>query len=237
VSTPVARGYAIAAAALGAVMLALFGLAHALGAPVLTDASPDLGAAGPGAAGASFALLAFDVVLPVPASAVMTANGALFGPLGGALLSLAGAEAAALLGFAIGRRGGVLLDRVVSPDQRARAAPALEQPGMLAIALTRPVPVVAETTAILAGAAGMSLGRLAGAAAIGSIPPAVAYALAGANAESYGGTPAVFAGVILLSAAMWALTGRSWVAAATHRAASRPPLSLRRPSRHASPRR
>jgi uncharacterized membrane protein YdjX (TVP38/TMEM64 family) len=182
VSTAVARGYGIAAAALAALMLALFGLAHALGAPVVTEAQPDLGEAGPAAAAGSLGLLAFDVVLPVPASAVMTANGALFGVLGGALLSLVGGEAAALLGFAIGRRGGVLLDRVVSPEQRARAAPALEQPGMLAIALTRPGPVIAETTAILAGAAGMPVARLAAAAAIGSIPPAVAYALAGAAA-------------------------------------------------------
>jgi uncharacterized membrane protein YdjX (TVP38/TMEM64 family) len=205
VSLPgLARGYAIAAAMLAALMLALFGLAHALDVPVLTDAQPDLGEAGPGAAAASFALLAFDVVLPVPASAVMTANGALFGALGGALLSLAGSVAAALLGFSIGRRGGPLLDRLVSPQQRARAAPALEQPGMLAIVLTRPVPVVAETAAILAGAAGMPLGRLAPAAAIGSVAPAVAYAPAGAVAGSFGGAVVVFAGVLLLSAAMWA---------------------------------
>jgi uncharacterized membrane protein YdjX (TVP38/TMEM64 family) len=184
VSASVARGYAIAAAALAVLMLVLFGLAHALGAPVLTEAQPDLGAAGPGTAAASFGLLAFDVVLPVPASAVMTLNGALFGPAGGALLSLAGSQTAAVLGFALGRRGGPLLDRLVSPEQRARAAPALQQPGMLAVALTRPVPVVAETTAILAGAAGMPLGRLALAAAVGSIPPAVAYALAGAAAAA-----------------------------------------------------
>jgi uncharacterized membrane protein YdjX (TVP38/TMEM64 family) len=201
VSAAPARGYAIAAAALGAIMLALFGLAHALGVPVLTEAHPDLGEAGAGAAAASFALLAFD--------AVMTANGALFGALGGAVLSLAGSVAAALLGFAIGRRGGALLDRLVPPVQRSRAA--LERQGMLAIVLTRPVPVVAETTAILAGAAGLPLARLTAAAALGSIPPAAGYALAGATAESFGGAPAVFAGVLLLSAALWALLARSQI--------------------------
>jgi uncharacterized membrane protein YdjX (TVP38/TMEM64 family) len=201
----VARGYAIAAGALAALMLAMFGLAHALGAPLLTDATPDLGEPGAGAAVASFALLAFDVVLPVPASAVMTLNGALFGALAGAVLSLAGSMASALLGFAIGRRGGVLLDRLVAPEQRARAAPALEPPGMLAIVLTRPVPVLAETTAILAGAAGMSPGRLASAAALGSVPPALGYAAAGATADRAGGGLAVFAGVLVLSAATWAL--------------------------------
>jgi uncharacterized membrane protein YdjX (TVP38/TMEM64 family) len=209
VSAAPARGYAIAAAALGAIMLALFGLAHALGVPVLTEAHPDLGEAGAGAAAASFALLAFDVVLPVPSSAVMTGNGALFGALGGAVLSLAGSVSAALLGFAIGRRGGALLDRLVPPVQRSRAA--LERQGMLAIVLTRPVPVVAETTAILAGAAGLPLARLTAAAALGSIPPAAGYALAGATAESFGGAPAVFAGVLLLSAALWALLARSQI--------------------------
>src|SRR4051794_15661141 len=108
-------------------MLALFGLAHALGVPVLSDESPDLGPAGVGAAAASFALLVADVVLPVPSSGVMVADGALFGPVAGAALSLAGSEAAALAGYAIGRRGGALLERAVPPAGSGRAAKAIER--------------------------------------------------------------------------------------------------------------
>jgi len=68
------RWFVVAAVAICATLLALFGLAHALDAPVLSDESPDLGRAGAGAAAAGFALLAGDVVLPVPSSAVMVAN-------------------------------------------------------------------------------------------------------------------------------------------------------------------
>jgi len=193
------RGYAVAAVALGALMLALFGLAKLLEVPVLSAESPDLGAAGVGAAVASFALLAGDVVLPVPSSGVMIANGALFGWVAATALSLAGSVACALLGGAIGRRGGPLLDRLVTPERQARAAAAIEQRGAVVIIITRPVPIVAETTAILAGAAGMSYGRLGAAAAIGSLPPALAYALAGAFADSFGHPVIVFAGVLALA--------------------------------------
>ncbi len=201
------KRYAAVAGLICALMLALLGLAELLDLQLLTDDSPDLGEAGLGAAAASFALLAGDVLLPVPSSGVMIANGALFGPVAGALLSLAGSEAAALLAYAVGRRGGALLDRVVSPADRERAAALLDERGIVAIVATRPVPVVAETTAILAGAIGMPLGRFAWAAAAGALPPAVAYALAGAVAERFGAALVVFGGVLALSALVW-LAGR-----------------------------
>lgn len=224
------RTYAIAACAISALMLALFWLAHLLEVPVLSQEHPDLGEAGVGAAVLSFALLAGDVVLPVPSSGVMFATGALFGPLGGAVLSLAGSEAAALLGFIIGRRGGALLERLVSPGQRVRAAAVLEQRGAVAIVLTRPVPVIAETVAILAGAAGMSLRRLAVAAAIGSIPPAVAYSLAGAVAERFGEAVVVFVGALLVSVVFWLADRRRrrFCSPGTSTSASEAPASLAR---------
>ena len=197
------RRYLLAALFVCALLLALFGLAQLLEIPLLSDESPDLGGAGPGAAAASLALLAGDVLLPVPSSALMILNGSLFGAVGGALLSFAGSEAAALLGFAIGRRGGPALERFVSPAARERAERMVRERGALAIVVTRPIPVVAETAAILAGATGMPLGRFAVAAAIGSLPPAVAYALAGAYAERFDAGLVVLAGVLALAAALW----------------------------------
>jgi uncharacterized membrane protein YdjX (TVP38/TMEM64 family) len=175
------RGYVAVGVLLCALMLALFGLAQLLDVPLLSDESPDLGGAGAATAAASFALLAGDVVLPVPSSAVMLANGLLFGWAAGAALSLGGSVAAALLGGIIGRRGGALLERLVPTARQVTINRALERRGTLAIILTRPVPIVAETAAILAGAAGMSLRRLGLAAAIGALPPALIYAIAGAS--------------------------------------------------------
>jgi uncharacterized membrane protein YdjX (TVP38/TMEM64 family) len=208
------RGYAVAACVLASAMLALFGLAQALDVPLLADESPDIGRANAGAAATSFALLALDVVLPVPSSAVMVANGALFGWPAGAALSLSASIAAALLGGVIGRRGGPLLQRLVAPAPRARVMRAIEQHGALVIVVTRPVPIVAETAAILAGAAGMPLGRLAAAAAIGALPPAVAYALAGAVASSLGSATIVLACVLVLAALVWVTEQRREAAAA-----------------------
>ncbi|MEA2231216.1 MAG: hypothetical protein QOD83_1032 [Solirubrobacteraceae bacterium] len=202
------KTYALAVAAICVAMLALFGIAQLLDLPLLSSESPNLGTAGPGAAAASFALLAGDVLLPVPSSALMLLNGSLFGPIGGAALSLAGSEAAALLGWAIGRRGGPLLERVVSPAARDRAQALVRDRGALAIVLTRPIPVVAETAAILAGAAGMPLRRLALAAAVGALPPALAYALAGGYAKRLDADIAVLAGMLLLAAAFWLVARR-----------------------------
>ncbi len=179
-----AKSLAAAGVAIAALMLAMFGLAQALGIPLLTDESPDLGGAGAGAAVLSFGLLVGDVVLPVPSSGVMTVNGALFGPAGGALLSWVASTTAACVAWAIGRRGGPLLVRVGARPGRERAAAALDRRGLVAVAVSRPVPILAETVAVLAGASGMPFRRFAIAAIVGALPPAVAYALAGAAAAS-----------------------------------------------------
>jgi len=61
------------------------------------------------------------VFIPVPSSVVMIANGALFGVAVGTSLSLLGSLGAAALGFLIGRRSTRLLERLVSPAEKARA--------------------------------------------------------------------------------------------------------------------
>ena len=200
--------YALAALVIGTLLLALFGLAQLLEVPLLSEESPELGGAGVGAGGASFALLAGDVVLPVPSSALMILNGSLFGPAGGTMLSLAGSEAAALLGFAIGRRGGPVLARFASPAAREQVTQMMARRGALAIVVTRPVPVIAETATILAGAAGMPFAPFAIAAALGSLPPSLAYALAGAYSARFDATVAVLAGVLLLAVGYWVFARR-----------------------------
>jgi len=53
---------------------------------------------------------------------------------------------------------------------------------MLAILVTRPVPLLAETTAIVVGSSPLGWGRMALAALAGSFPGALLYALTGAVA-------------------------------------------------------
>ncbi len=210
-SRTVMRRYWTVVAALLALFTVLFVVAEALRIPLLTDPRPWLEGNALPAAVVGVGLLVADVVLPVPSSLVMIAHGAAFGALAGTALSLTGSLGAALLGFAVGRRGGRLLDRLVPPHERVRADALLSRWGVLAVVATRPVPLLAETTVILAGSSRLGWRRTAVAALIGSIPAAVLYALAGSVAAQLANPAAVFALVLLLAAATWAagsLAGR-----------------------------
>src|SRR5690606_11434375 len=117
-----------------AFFLAAFGVMSALNAPFLQD--PSVWMAGRGglpAASAGVGLLIADVFLPVPSSLVMIAHGALFGVVLGTGLSLFGSVGAALFGFALGRRGGRLLARLVTAEEKKRADALLGKWGALAV--------------------------------------------------------------------------------------------------------
>jgi uncharacterized membrane protein YdjX (TVP38/TMEM64 family) len=121
---------------------------------------------------------------------------------------LLGSVGAALFGFAIGRRGGKLLGRIVSPEERIRADLILARWGALAIAITRPIPLLAETVAIMAGASSsLGWGRMALAALVGSLPPALLYALTGAAAANFQSAALMFAVVLFVTGSFW-LVGR-----------------------------
>lgn len=199
------RNHVIVVTTLLVVFLALFAGVEAAGVPLLSDPSSQLTGAGPVAAAVlGVGLLVADVVLPVPSSVVMVAHGALFGVVIGTLLSLAGSVGAALVGFVIGRRGGPLLDRFVPTSERQRVDALLDRWGVLAVVVTRPVPLLAETTAILAGAApSLSWPRVGLAAMIGSLPSAALYAVAGAAAAGAASITLVFALVLALGSVTW----------------------------------
>jgi uncharacterized membrane protein YdjX (TVP38/TMEM64 family) len=183
----------------------LFLIVEALGVPLLSDPTPWMKHGGVVAASVGVGLLIADVVLPVPSSIVMVAHGALFGVLWGTMLSLLGSVGAAVFGFAIGRRGGRLLERVVTPAERAHASSILARWGTLAIIVTRPVPLLAETVAIMAGASSMTWRALLAASVAGSLPPALLYALTGAAVANLQNTALMFGVVLLVAGVFWLL--------------------------------
>lgn len=200
------RHYAAVIGGLLVGFLVLFAVVEAAGVPLLTDPGRQLDQAGPAAAGVGVGLLVADVVLPVPASVVMVAHGALFGALLGTVLSLVGSVGAALVGFAVGRHGGPLLDRLVPAPERRRADALLRRWGVVAVVVTRPVPLLAETVVIIAGTTrSLSWPRVAMAAAVGSLPAAALYALAGAVAAGVASLTLVFVLVLVLACAIWLL--------------------------------
>jgi uncharacterized membrane protein YdjX (TVP38/TMEM64 family) len=195
--------------ALAAFFLLGFAVVEAFDVPVLSDPRPWLDRAGATAAVVGVALLVADVVVPVPSSVVMVAHGALFGVVAGSLLSLVGRVGGALLGFGIGRRGGaVLADRLVPERSGPTARDLLERWGATAVVLSRPVPVLAETVVVLAGASGLPWRTVTLAALVGSLPEAVLYALAGAVAAGSRNTALLFAGLLVGAAALFLVLRR-----------------------------
>ena len=187
----------------------LFLIVEALGVPLLSDPTPWMKHGGVVAASVGVGLLIADVVLPVPSSIVMVAHGALFGVLWGAMLSLIGSVGAAVFAFAIGRRGGGLLERVVTVAERERASSVLARWGVLAIIVTRPVPLLAETVAIMAGASSMTWRAMVVASVAGCVPPAFLYALTGAAVADMQNTALMF-GIVLLIAGLFWFVGKNF---------------------------
>lgn len=185
--------------ALAATMLLVFFAVSAAGIAVLNDPTGAMRGAHPLAASIGVLLLIADVVLPVPSSLVMAAHGALFGIAGGTLLSMIGSVASAMTAFAIGRAGNGLIRRFVSEEEHRRAGAMLERWGVVAIAASRPVPILAETVAILAGSSPVRWPQLVLAAAAGSLVPSLVYAWAGAQAQGFGMQSLVFGGVIVVT--------------------------------------
>lgn len=201
------KRYLLITALMMSVFLLFYFLVESLGVPQLVDPTPWMNRGGAFAASLGAGLLIADVLLPVPSSLVMIAHGALFGVVIGTLLSLFGSVGAALFGFALGRRGGKFLDRVVTQEGRARADRLSDRWGALAIVVTRPFPLLAETMAIMAGASSLGWGTITLASLAGSLPPALLYALTGASVANFRNTSLMF-GVVLLAAGFFWLIGR-----------------------------
>lgn len=204
-----------------AFFLLLFFAVEALGFQLLKDPTPWMRHGGVVAASLGVSLLIADVLLPVPSSLVMVAHGALFGVVVGTLLSLLGSVGAALFGFAIGRRGGKLLERLVTPEERARADKMLARWGALAVVVTRPVPILAETVAIMTGASSLGWPRMLLASFAGALPPALLYALTGAAYENFHSVVLMFAATFLVAASFWVI-GRLLTKVTDHQTESQP---------------
>lgn len=199
------RYWAVAGGLCG-LFLTAFVAVSALGADVLSD--PEESLAGPLAGLLGVGLLVADSVLPVASSVVMVSLGALHGPVLGVGLALLGRLGCFLAGFWIGRRAGGTLLRGVPPAQRERAEALLARRGAFAVVVTRPLPILGDTVAILSGASPMRWRTGAIAATVGSLPEAVAYALAGALAASSADAAVVWIGFVCVAGAFWVWAGR-----------------------------
>lgn len=128
-------------------------------------------------AAATVGLLAADILLPVPSSAVATLAGARLGWWQGTAWTWLGLTLGSLLGFQLARTWGPpWLTRWVSDDDRRRLTGMLARVGPAALAVTRALPILAEAMVLLAGAGGMSWRAFWWPVALSNLGLAVAYA-------------------------------------------------------------
>lgn len=183
--------------------LVLFGMVEALEIPLLTDPLQIMNHAGIEIALLSVALLTVDILIPVPSSLLMIANGALYGVAIGTLLSLIGSLGSGLVGFGLGRRGAVWLTRFISEEEMEHANLLLLRWGTLAVIVSRPMPIVAETVAVMAGTSRMGWATMFWATLSGALPASLLYAITGATAVQLDSFLLTFTLVLAIAGIFW----------------------------------
>ena len=106
------------------------------------------------------ALLASDVLLPVPSSLVSIGAGALLGFGGGMFASSAGMTMGCIAGYWVGQRGARRpAEKLIGASEMAKLERAQRQWGEWMVLLVRPVPVLAEASVVFAGMGAMRFSR------------------------------------------------------------------------------
>ena len=125
-------------------------------------------------------LLLSDLVLPVPATAVMAGLGIIYGPVAGGLIGAAGSCLAGLVGYGAcrlaGRRAALFLTGEKDLERGERF---FSRSGGWAVVLSRWMPLLPEVVACMAGLMRMPFPRFFVALVCGSLPMAIVFASLG----------------------------------------------------------
>ncbi len=123
----------------------------------------------------SFLMLASDIVLPIPNSIIMYANGFALGGMAGAGLSLLSLMTGATAGYFLGK----LSIYGIRAAEDTKAIAFWEKYGMLAILVTRGIPMVSESICIIGGHVRMPFGKYLLMNLLGYLPLCLLFALFG----------------------------------------------------------
>jgi len=157
------------------------------------------------AASSIFALLALDVILPVPSSIVSTAAGVLLGFWRGAAVVWLGMMGACLFGYALGARASGVARRFVGEEGLVRAERLASRYGDWTILVCRPVPVLAEASVIFAGIIRTPFARFAWLTAASNLGIALGYAAFGAFSMRVDSFLLAFLGALVIPGAVMGL--------------------------------
>lgn len=144
-------------------------------------------------------LLALDVFLPIPSSIVSTAAGALLGFATGVIVSTIGMTVGCLLAYVCGWRFGLpLVRRMVSERVLDQLSVQFHWGAQWALVTARPVPVLAEASALVAGLFRVPFFTYMGVTGLANLGISAAYCAVGAKALHARSFFLAFAGSILL---------------------------------------
>ena len=126
------------------------------------------------------ALLASDIFLPIPSSAVSTLAGWQLGAVGGSLAAWAGMSLGAVIGFALARWfGQPAVAWLTRAGDLERTRQLTERFGPALLILGRGVPVLAEATVLLLGMHGLPWRKFLPPVLLANLVLAIAYAVFG----------------------------------------------------------
>jgi uncharacterized membrane protein YdjX (TVP38/TMEM64 family) len=149
-------------------------------------------------AGAVVGLLAADLVLPIPSSVVMTFSGLALGTWRGGAASFCGAMLAAAVGFYACRWGGrSAFMRMIGGEETDRVEAWFRRFGLVAVVLSRPVPMLTEVLSCLAGLSGVGARAFFLASAAGTLPLCLVYAYCGSRGDVANPWPPVLAAAVI----------------------------------------
>ncbi len=177
---------------------------------LLLDPGPRLRSMGWAAALVSGGLLAGDAFLPLPSSVLLLANGYLFGPVWGTVVSVVGLMLGNAAGFLAARYAGQWLEQKFPSSRRTTTRSFLDRWGKLALIVSRPVPVLAESILFLSAATTVTFRSAMGSCLLGTVPLSVAYSLVGHYALKWSEPLLILsiAGLLLAVPACFVLAGK-----------------------------
>lgn len=159
-------------------------------------------------------LMAMVSILPIPAEAPAMANGVLFGPVVGGLITWTGAMAGAWISYEIASRWGRPLGRrIVSDAAVARVDHAAEAAGWWGLIVLRFIPVIAFTAINWgAGLCGVPRWRFLWTTAVGISPGVILFTSSGLGLVALWRRSAPLAvallGVLVVGSVVWAVRRR-----------------------------
>ncbi len=126
-------------------------------------------------------LLAVDIALPIPSSAVSTYGGSILGFFPAMFASWLGMMIGSVSGFYIARRAGPGIVRRLTKSEDLSSLEQLNHKlSLWTIVLTRPLPILAEATILLIGSLKLPVAKLILPLGISNLIIATAYSLVGA---------------------------------------------------------